>query len=468
MTLKILIIEADQEAAARLGEKFQRVDYAVCSHAGPQAPISELASFDPGLAILGPSLDEETRLKCTQKIKILNPSIPVMILCKRDKLQEESGKLPFEGMHYVTADLTAEEMSKSVAALLKHESEYEISPDSPIIIGQSEAMRAVRQKVHNFSHKDITVLIEGETGTGKELVARSLHYHSSRRKGPLVKISCGTFPDELIESEVFGFQKGAFTGADRDKPGRIELAHEGTLFIDEIGNLSLNLQVKFLQVLEDKAFVRLGGIHDHIVDTRVVAATNSDLAKKVREGQFRKDLYYRFNVAHITVPSLRERKQDIHLLAHYFLQKYCFELKKGVLEMPAEIYDHFQAYQWPGNVRELENVVRRAVVLRDWSFVFKDLTPVNGNAKEAGISEAGTKNMIEHSGDDRIKESFKEPGFSLKGITKVYVAEAERQAIIDTLQRTQWNRKAAARLLGVSYKTLLNRIDEFRIRPEFP
>jgi two-component system response regulator AtoC len=463
MTLRVLIIESDQEATARLGEKLQQVDSAVCSYAGPQAPIGELATFDPELAILGPSLDEETRLKCTQKIKILNPSVPVMVLCQRDKLQEESEKLPFEGMHFVAADITPEELSRSVAALFKHGSECEISPDSPIIIGQSEAMRSVRQKVHNFAHKDITILIEGETGTGKELVARSVHYHSPRRKGPLVKISCGTLPDELIESEVFGFQKGAFTGADRDKPGRIELAHEGTLFIDEIGNLSLNLQVKFLQVLEEKAFVRLGGIHDHIIDTRVVAATNSDLAKKVREGQFRKDLYYRLNVAHITVPSLRERKQDIHLLVHYFLQKYCFELKKELLDIPVEIYDHFQTYQWPGNVRELENVVRRAVALRDWSFVFKDLAPVSGDAKEPDM-----KNTREHSRDDRIKESFKEPGFSLKKITKVYVAEAERQAIIDTLQRTQWNRKAAARLLGVSYKTLLNRIDEFQIRPEFP
>jgi two-component system response regulator AtoC len=466
--LRVLIIENDPEVSGDLEKKLAKMDLVVCSHTGPQTPISELASFDPGLAMLGPSLDEETCLKCTQKIRILNPSVPVMIVSKGGKVQQESERLPFEGIHYVPADLTAEEMSKTIAAVLKQKSECEISLDSPIIIGQSEAVRSVRQKVHNLSDKDITVLISGETGTGKELVARSLHYHSPRRKGPLVKISCGTLPDELIESEVFGFQKGAFTGADRDKPGRIELAHGGTLFIDEIGNLSLNLQVKFLQVLEDKAFVRLGGIYDHIIDTRVVAATNSDLVKKVREGEFRKDLYYRLNVVHIKVPPLRERKQDIPLLTDYFLQKYCFELNKDPLEVPVEISDHFQAYPWPGNVRELENVVRRAVALRDWSFVFKDLTSSNADARQAGVSEAEPGNLLERSQDERIKESFKEPGFSLKRITKVYIAEAERQVVIETLRRTQWNRKAAARLLGVSYKTLLNRIAEFRITPGSP
>jgi two-component system response regulator AtoC len=466
--LRVLIIENDPEASGDLEKKLSKMDAAVCSHAGPQTSITELASFDPGLAILGPSLDEETCLKCAQKIKILNPSVPVMISSKRGKVQEEPERRPFEGIHYVASDLTAEEMFKTIAAVLKQKSECEVSPDSPIIIGQSEAVRSVRQKVHNLSDKDITVLIEGETGTGKELVARSLHYHSPRRKGPLVKISCGTLPDELIESEVFGFQRGAFTGADRDKPGRLELAHGGTLFIDEIGNLSLNLQVKFLQILEDKAFVRLGGIHDHIIDTRVVAATNSDLAKKVREGEFRKDLYYRLNVAHLKVPTLRERKQDIPPLIDYFLQKYCFELKKELLEVPEEISDHLRAYPWPGNVRELENVVRRAVALRDWSFVFSDLTLSNGNARQAGVSEAETRNLLDRSRDERIREFFKEPGFSLKRITKAHVAEAERQAIIETLRRTRWNRKTAAHLLGVSYKTLLNRIGEFRIRSESP
>jgi two-component system, NtrC family, response regulator AtoC len=462
--LRVVIIENDPSVSADLEKKLVETDVTACSHARPEFTIDELASHDPGFAVIGPSLDEDTCMKCTHKIKIFDPSVPILILCKGDKSPDESERFPFEGIHLVSVDLTPEEMSKTIAVAFRHKAEYDISPEYPIIIGQSDAIRAVRQKVHDLSNKTITVLITGETGTGKELVARSIHFHSLRRKGPLFKISCGTLPDDLLESEVFGFQRGAFTGAYRDKPGRIELAHGGTLFIDEIGNLSLNLQAKFLQVLEDKAFVRLGGIHDKIVDARVIAATNSDLLKKVREGQFRKDLYYRLNVIHIKVPPLRERNQDIPLLTHYFAQKYCFELKKDPMEIPMEIASHFQAYQWPGNVRELENMVRRAVALRDWGFVVKDLTLGNGIARHACEADAEARNLGDDWRDDRIREAIKEPEFSLKRITQFHVAEAERKAIIETLQKTQWNRKAAAQLLGVSYKTLLNRIEEFGIK----
>jgi len=271
-------------------------------------------------------------------------------------------------------------------------------------------------------------------------------------------------PDELLESEVFGFQKGAFTGAHKNKPGRLELAHNGTLFIDEIGDLSLALQAKFLQVLEDKAFARLGGIYDKFVDTRVVAATNSDLQKKVRDGLFRKDLFYRLNVIHIEATPLRERKPDIPILMHYFVDKYCLELKKDVLEIPARILKHLQAYQWPGNVRELENVVRRAVALRDWEFVFKELN-LETIPKGAGHGSREELGVIAGWSDEKIEKLIKENRFSLKKITKTYVSEAERQAIVDVLAKTQWNRKKAAEMLGVSYKTLLGRIDEFRLKP---
>jgi two-component system response regulator AtoC len=279
-----------------------------------------------------------------------------------------------------------------------------------------------------------------------------------------VKISCGALPDELLESEVFGFQKGAFTGAHKNKPGRLELAHNGTLFIDEIGDLSLSLQAKFLQVLEDKAFARLGGIYDKFVDTRVVAATNSDLQRKVREGLFRKDLFYRLNVIHIQAAPLRERKPDIPLLIYYFVNKYCLELKKDILEMPGKVLKHLQAYQWPGNVRELENVVRRAVALKDWEFVFRELNleSLQKKGEHASMEDLGT---VAGWSDEKIERLIRENRFSLKKITKTYVSEAERLAIVDVLAKTQWNRKKAAEVLGVSYKTLLSRIDEFGLKP---
>ena len=462
--INVLVIDSDPSLAETWAARVKQLGFAHCSTAGPNVPIDELAAFKPDLAILGPSFDAETCIRCIHKMKILTPFMPVLTSCGVMPLAEGPEIMPFEGVYRIGTDLEAKEFAETVQSALKFRDDFKMRPDYPVIIGHSEAIRSIKQKIQKVAAKDITVLITGETGTGKELIARSVHYHSARSQGPLVKISCGALPDELLESEVFGFQKGAFTGAHKNKPGRLELAHNGTLFIDEIGDLSLALQAKFLQVLEDKAFARLGGIYDKFVDTRVVAATNSDLQRKVRDGLFRKDLFYRLNVIHIQAPPLRERKQDIPILIHYFVDKYCLELKKDVLEIPAKILKHLQAYQWPGNVRELENVVRRAVALRDWEFVFKEL---NFEALPKGAGRASREDLGAVAGwsDEKIEKLIRENRFSLKKITKTYVSEAERQAIVDALAKTQWNRKKAAELLGVSYKTLLGRIDEFRLKP---
>jgi two-component system response regulator AtoC len=397
-------------------------------------------------------------------MKILTPSMPVLTSCSGVLPATEPPNMPFEGIYRIGTDLDAKEFQETVQSALRFRAESKWRTDYPVMVGTSEAVRSIKRKIQRVADKDITVLITGETGTGKELIARSLHYHSQRSQGPLVKISCGALPDELLESEVFGFQKGAFTGANKNKPGRLELAHNGTLFIDEIGDLSLALQAKFLQVLEDKAFARLGGIYDKFVDTRVVAATNSDLQRKVQEGLFRKDLFYRLNVIHIQAPPLRDRKQDISLLIQYFVDKYCFELKKEVLEIPAKTLKHLQAYQWPGNVRELENLVRRAVALRAWEFVYKDLS-IETFPKRAEIGTKEELGVVAGWSDEKIDRLIKENRFSLKKITKTYVSEAERQAIVEVLAKTQWNRRKAAEMLGVSYKTLLGRIQEFGLNP---
>jgi two-component system response regulator AtoC len=427
-------------------------------------PIDELAGFKPDLAVLGSSLDAQTCIRCIHKLKIISPFMPVLTSCGGVPLGGDTESPPFEGICGIGTNLEGEAFAETARNALKFRDEYRMRPDYPVIIGYSDGIRSIKQKIQKSAGKDITVLITGETGTGKELIARSVHYHSARRQGPLVKITCGALPDELLESEIFGFQKGAFTGAHKNKPGRLELAHNGTLFIDEIGDLSLSLQAKFLQVLEDKAFARLGGIYDKFVDTRVVAATNSDLQKKVRDGLFRKDLFFRLNVIHLQALPLRQRKQDIPTLIQYFVDKYCLELKKDILDVPGKILKHLLLYQWPGNVRELENVVRRAVALRDWEFVFKELNLES-------LSKANQSASVEDPGavagwsDEKIESLIRENDFSIKKITKAYVSEAESQAILEVLARTQWNRKKAAQLLGVSYKTLLSRIDEFGLRP---
>ena len=462
--INVLVIDSDPALGEAWEASVKQLGPFQCYFADPNVPVEELAAMKPDLAVLGPSLDEDACIRCIHKLKIVTPFMPILTSCGGVPLARGTEITPFEGIYPIGPDLEITKFSETLKSALKFREEHKMRPDYPVIIGHSEAIRSIKQKIQKVAGKDITVLITGETGTGKELIARSLHYHSARNQGPLVKITCGALPDELLESEVFGFQKGAFTGAHKNKPGRLELAHNGTLFIDEIGDLSLALQAKFLQVLEDKAFARLGGIYDKFVDTRVVAATNSDLQKKVRDGLFRKDLFYRLNVVHIQAAPLRERKPDIAILMHYFVDKYCLELKKDALEIPAKILKHLQAYQWPGNVRELENVVRRAVALRDWEFVFKELN-LETIPKGAGRASREVLGAVAGWSDEKIEKLIRENRFSLKKITKTYVSEAERQAIVDVLAKTQWNRKKAAELLGVSYKTLLGRIDEFGLKP---
>jgi len=463
--LNILIIDTAPSVLSRMEGKIKQLEYNLPCTATPEMPIDQLETLNPGLAILGPSLDTETTLKCMHKLKIIDPMIPVLTSCEGVSMPEGSATAPFDGIHHLKADPDADEISSKIQKALKHREESISRPNFQVLIGQGQESMAIREKIRNVSDKDITILITGETGTGKELIARSIHYHSTRSKGPLVKINCGALPDELLESEVFGFQRGAFTDAHQDKPGRLEMAHDGTLFIDEIGNLSLSLQVKFLQVLEDKTFTRLGGTEDKIIDTRVVTATNSDLQRKVREGSFRKDLFYRLNIIHIKASPLRERKDDILLLIHYFINKYCYEFKKEPLEIPDNVANLFMEYQWPGNVRELENVIRLAIILRDWSFAFKELDVGAVDPRKERQSFSSAYMPYLDWNDDKIRGSFGDKDFSLKKISKAYVSEAERQAILDTLKETQWNRKKAAQMLKVSYKTLLNRIEEFDLKP---
>ena len=458
-SLSILIIDSAPRVAAGLAEKIKASGFNPCSMAKPASSVDALAAMKPDIAVLGPSLDADTCVKCIHKMKIIDPSMAILVSHESVAFLSLEAA-PFEGIHPVRYELGDAELGHAMKSAAEHRARYRLRPDYPVIIGRSDEVRAIKQKIQTVSTKDITVLITGETGTGKELIARSIHYHSLRSNGPLVKVSCGALPDELLESEVFGFQKGAFTGAHRNKPGRLELAHEGTLFIDEVGDLSLTLQAKFLQVLEDKAFARLGGIYDKIVDTRVVAATNSDLRKKVREGGFRKDLFYRLNVIHIKAPALRERKQDIPLLIHYFLNKYCLELQKDLLDVPARVTRRFNAYHWPGNVRELENAVRRAVALRDWSFIFREMI-LNIPRLRIGAGAPGRAVLLPAWEEEKIQKLIRQAGFSLKKMSRDYVSEAEKNAILATLAKTQWNRKRAAEVLGVSYKTLLNRIGAF-------
>src|SRR3954465_4328395 len=256
--------------------------------------------------------------------------------------------------------LKQRQLSREVASLreqLQSQSKYQM------LFGNSEKMAEVQELIDRVADTDVTVLIRGESGTGKELVARALYASSLRRDKPFVKVNCAALPTELLESELFGFERGAFSGAIQHKPGKFEFANHGTMFLDEIGEMSYPLQSKLLQVLQDGEFARLGGKHDVRVDVRVVAATNKDLEQAVADGQFREDLFFRLNVVTINLPPLRDRREEIPLLVEHFLKKYSVQYNKQVTGVSAELQDLFAAYDWPGNVRQLENLIKRMVVL---------------------------------------------------------------------------------------------------------
>ena len=334
-----------------------------------------------------------------------------------------------------------------------------------MMIGETAAMNSIREDIAKVSDKQVTVLIRGESGTGKELVAQAIHLGSKRREESFVHVNCAALPSELLESELFGYSKGAFTGATYNRAGRFEKAHKGTIFLDEIGSLSVPLQAKILQVLEDEKISRLGSIKETPIDVRIIAATNSNLEGEIVRGAFRDDLFYRLNVISIRVPPLRERKEDIGLLADDFMHRYCNELGKKPVYIDKGIRDHFQKYHWPGNVRELENIIKSMIALQKKDIVYSELKLEESAFVEEEELGSRVTALAQVWDERKIKQMIEgKRDIPLKTITGQYVAEVEEKAIHQALELTRWNRKKAAELLQVSYKTLLNRIDEFGLR----
>src|SRR5947209_3806189 len=306
----------------------------------------------------------------------------------------------------------------------------------------SPKMLEARQIIREAARVDVTVLVTGETGSGKELVARAIHHCSVRRAWPFVKVNCAAMPRELLESELFGYERGAFTGAHKLKIGKFEAAHRGTIFLDEIGDLHPALQAKLLHVLQDGEFSRIGGKSTLSVDVRVLAATNQDLERAVAEGRFREDLYYRLNVIHVLVPPLRERSSEIPLLASYFVERYAKLYRRDGFSIPPSVMERLTRHRYPGNVRELENLSKRMIVLDD-PFLTRVPLP------DAGADSAPLPSPPAPA-----------PEPSLKDIARRASQAAEREAISKMLERTGWNRVRAARALRISYRALLYKIKQ--------
>jgi two-component system response regulator AtoC len=345
-----------------------------------------------------------------------------------------------------------------------------------MLFGNSARMAEVRDLIERVADTDVTILVRGESGTGKELVARALYSSSLRRDKPFVKVNCAALPTELLESELFGFERGAFTGAIQHKPGKFEFANHGTMFLDEISEMSPALQAKLLQVLQDGEFSRLGGKHDVHVDVRIIAATNRDLERAVAEGQFREDLFFRLNVVAITLPPLRERREEVPILTDYFLKKYSVQYNKPYSDISQDTMQLFMEYDWPGNVRELENLIKRTVVLGTEAPIRKEMShaiamaahrvtmapaPASRLAVAAVGATAETHLPAAAPTPAAMAAAAADAGnYSLKDISRTAAREAERELIFKMLQQTHWNRKETAEILGISYKALLYKIKE--------
>jgi transcriptional regulator with PAS, ATPase and Fis domain len=316
-------------------------------------------------------------------------------------------------------------------------------------------MQRVKALLEQVADTDVTVLIQGESGSGKEIVARTLHAVSSRAQARFVKVNCAALPEDLLESELFGYEKGAFTGASARKQGKFELAHGGTIFLDEIGEMSPSLQAKLLQVLQDGRFTRLGGNQEIAVDVRVACATNRKLDSMVREGAFREDLFFRLNVVTVTLPPLRERQEEIPTLVGNFLRAFAARYHKPLPRLSDRLMRALGRYSFPGNVRELENMMKRIIVLESEAQILDEVLRADRSGRPPGSSLLHLIQEIEATAGE----------IPLREVGRRAAQVAERETIDRVLQHTNWNRKQAARLLGVSYKTLLQKIRDCGLEP---
>lgn len=338
----------------------------------------------------------------------------------------------------------------------------------PPLIGVSQTIESIRDLIKLVANTGLNVVISGESGVGKEIVAQNLYFNSHRKGNPFIKVNCAALPEGLLESELFGYERGAFTGADQRRKGKFRLADKGVLFLDEIGDMSLSLQSKLLHVLQGGEFSPLGSEKNIKTDTWVIAATNHDLEQDLRKGKFREDLYYRLNIIKFYITPLRNRPEDIPPLIEYYIQKYSDRFNAKQRSKPGkEIMDKLLAYHWPGNVRELQNVLKRAIVLKDWEEVVNEL--INNKAIPAdsnlAIKQSDTSSIVSELLDFESLETKGFESLSLKKIRKKALDRIEKEVISYVLGKTGWNRSKACKILKISYKTLLYKISDLNLEP---
>lgn len=418
---------------------------------GKQA-LTKIADEAIQLVFLDIKMPDADGMQILPQIKEYDENLPVIIATATDTAKAAVEAIHLGACNYITKPfdpdelITVAEKALEQVKLIK-EIAYLRSQREDVrfdnIIGKSKKMQEVYRIIDKVTKNDATVLISGESGTGKELITRAIHFNSARSQKPFIPINCASIPDNLLESELFGYEKGAFTDAARQKLGMFELANEGTLFLDEISSLRLDMQAKLLRVLEEKEIQRIGGIKLIKVDVRIISATNSDLKQAIKEGKFRKDLYYRLNVVPLELPLLKERKEDIPLLAEHFLSIYNKSFRKNIEGFTAEALGCLAAYDWPGNIRELKNIIERLVALKDSGVIEAQELPFDIFIKCRLVSDFKTEGDLRNACDDFEKEYIK--------------------AVLD---KVNGNKTKAARILGIHRNALFNKIKNLQIKKE--
>ncbi len=441
-TAKILIVDDEVSVRDSLQNWLKDIGYQVITASNGNEALHMTQKEKPDIVIADLVLPGMDGIELTKRIKELSPDIPVIIITAYGSITTAIAAIKEGAYDYIEKPFCPERVELLVQKLVEHrrlikenvslrqklEDRYRFEN----IIAKSDQMQRIFEIVKIVAKSNATVLITGESGTGKELIARAIHNLSPRRDKPFVAVSCAALPETLLESELFGHEKGSFTGAITQKKGKFEYANKGTLFLDEIGEISLNTQVHLLRVIEEKEFTRVGGNEPIKVDVRIISATNKDLKKAVTQGQFREDLYYRLNVVTIDLPPLRERKEDIPLLAEHFLKKFSLENQKQIAGFSPEAKEFLLKYDWPGNVRELENAIERAVILaKDNLITLADLAYQNLPLTPIGSNK------------------------SLK--------EIEKNHIWNVLNETKGNFSQAAKILGISRMTLYNKVKQYNL-----
>jgi two-component system, NtrC family, response regulator AtoC len=412
-------------------------------------------------------------LSTLQEIRRMDRALPLFALSGANSPSNVMEAMKAGASDFIQKPVSADDLSRIVrgchcAPLPNVPNTESDKPAGLIYTGASPATRQVQNLLRRIGNLIPTVLILGETGSGKEVLARELHRISPRANQPFFKLNCAALPSELVESELFGYERGAFTGAFQRKAGMFEMADGGTIFLDEIGDMDFKLQAKLLQVLQDHEFQRLGGKETVTVDVRVIAATHRDLETAIRDGSFREDLYYRLNIINIVVPPLRERPEDIIGIAEVLLEKHRSP-GGGALPLPPSLKDALLKHVWPGNIRELENTMRRYLVFRDPEVIAAELRSKANRRQPVLVMSNGTAPTSENTPAVAPKPSTGPEISSLSAVTKAK-EEAESAAILNALQATRWNRKRAAALLNIEYKALLYRMKKLSLlgRPEIP